>query len=86
MKNEEMQKLEDVLRTRFEHVDIRSDQCDTIRLLSSTLAAGCRYVDGVCNAKVISLTANELDYGDELVAEFQESSPEALADRLAEYY
>lgn len=86
MTNDAVQNLAAVLRKRFPYVDIRSDQGDTVRLLSPTLAAACRHINGVFRAKVVSLTASELDYSDELVEEFEDSSPEELADDLASYF
>ncbi|MCP4676281.1 MAG: hypothetical protein GY854_12375 [Deltaproteobacteria bacterium] len=78
--------FEKVLRLRFPDNDIRSDQCDTIRVISSTVAAGCR-TDGIrFSATVVSLLADELDYEDEVIAEIDEPTAQLLAERLAEYF
>lgn len=78
--------LEQVLRRRFPTTDVRADQCDMIRLISTIMAAGCSEKEGSCHATVIALTARDIDYEDELVADIQEPTPERLADRLAEFF
>ena len=78
--------LEQVLRRRFPTTDIRTDQCNMIRLISSTMAAGCSEKEDYFQAMVVSLAASNIDYTDELVADIQEPTPERLADRLAEFF
>ncbi len=78
--------LENALRLRFPVADIRSDQCDTVRVISATVAAGCRVDETRYTATVISLLADDLDYDDEVVAEFSEQSPELLVEQLAMYF
>jgi hypothetical protein len=43
-------------------------------------------VDGDFQATLVSLDASELDYEDELIAEFCEPEAELLINRLAEYF
>jgi|LakMenE18May11ns_1017448.scaffolds.fasta_scaffold9832036_2 hypothetical protein len=74
------------LRNRFPKLDIRSDQSESIRLISPTIAAQCKVVDGDFQATLVSLDASELDYEDELIAEFCEPEAELLINRLAEYF
>ena len=78
--------LEHILRIRFPNSDIRTDQCDMIRILSNTMAAGCTEKKGAYHATIISLLDVDLDYENELIAEIQESTPEMLAERLAEFF
>ncbi|TWT32064.1 hypothetical protein Enr8_39900 [Blastopirellula retiformator] len=84
---QEFTQLENVLRERFATVDIRSDQCDTIRLISPSITAGCSYSDGHYHAKVISLELeSDLDFETKLLATLDESTPGKLADSLAEFF
>ena len=81
----ELTQLESVLRNRFQKVDIRSDQCDIIRMISPSISAGCLFSDGRYEAKVISLKC-EVDFDTKLLASFECLTPEGLADSLAEYF
>ncbi len=74
------------LRNRFPKLDIRSDQSESIRLISPTIAALCTVANGDFHATLVSLDASELDYEDELLAEFCEPEADLLINRLAEYF
>lgn len=85
MNSVEFLRLENALRARYRNVDIRSDQCDTIRLLSPSVVAGCRYADGWYRAEVVSLEI-ETDLDTKLLATLQEPTEEGLVNSLAKFF
>lgn len=81
-----MNDLERTLRIAFPNVDIRSDQCTTIRLITQDVIVGCEKINDSYQARVTNLKRDsEFDFDTELIAEFIEHSPEAVAARLAVY-
>lgn len=75
------------LRQRFPSVDIRSDQCDLVRMYAGKIMAGCKHDRDRYEAKVFSLDGDMYDISvePELLAHFVENSPEDLADKLAKF-
>lgn len=80
-----MKKLETALRDQFPELDIRSDQCETIRIISGMTTAGCSYDDDHYHAKVISMKG-DFDFETKLLAELNETSAEELAKALKLYF
>jgi hypothetical protein len=81
------QRLEQVLRERFNNLDIRSDQCKMIRIITPTVTVGCSVVGDRYEAKVVSLEPKQrgFDFETELLAVLTEDSPETLATALQPY-
>jgi hypothetical protein len=78
------QELEQVLRERFNNLDIRSDQCEMIRIITHTVVVGCSAVGDLYEAKVVSLEPKQggFDFETKLLAVLAEDSPESLATAL----
>ena len=85
MRSSELDRLEKALREHFTELDIRSDQCDTVRIITPTLTAGCTCSDGHYCAKVISMEG-DFDFETQLLANLVEDSPEGLVMALQEYF
>lgn len=80
-----LKKLETALRDQFPELDIRSDQCETIRIISGMTTAGCSCDDDHFHAKVIAMEG-DFDFETKLLAELKETSAEELAMALKPYF
>ncbi len=84
MLSKELEQLEVTLRSRFSHLDIRSDQCNMIRIFTPSICVGCRFGDGYYTAKVISLLKDGI-FEDDLIAKFKAESADDLLRSLQRY-
>jgi len=76
-----MKELETMVRRAFPKLDIRSDQCELIRIITPNVTVGLRRVKDIFEATVISLEG-DLDFETNVIATLRSDCATDLISRL----
>ncbi len=86
MTNNKYLELAKALRENFKHIDIRSDQCELVRMITPSLSVGCEVVNEQYQAKVVSHeTDSGFDFDTELLETIQVETIEELVQSIKKY-